>query len=128
MTRGAPFRCEVHLPPSFFCRNRASEFVWAPQAKKCTKSCKLTLKITFLLHFYVPPQTPCPVLNLGSQILDPPHPCHSSAKAGSPGMKTSWVQKRRGRGGLGQHSSVLLQGAKINASLAPGWATSWIRH
>ena len=38
-------------PPPYFFRDKASHFVWAPQRKKCTKSCELTLKIKFFLHF-----------------------------------------------------------------------------
>ena len=33
--------------PLFFCRDRASDFVWAPQEKRMRKSCELTLKFQF---------------------------------------------------------------------------------
>ena len=49
--------------PPHFCSDRAPEFVWGPQAKKCTKLCELTSKITSFLCFWwgtSPSDTPCP--------------------------------------------------------------------
>ena len=62
---------QVRDTPSYFvfCRDRVSDFVWVPQAKECTKLCKLTPK----LHFFSTsegahsPQTP--LVSIGAEVL-----------------------------------------------------------